>query len=60
MAEKANSIQLKRFYFRNRKNASELKTTTKAETSSLSYTPLLEPKLSILSSKLNKNKTETF
>ena len=45
----------KLFQYRNSKFAGEFKTRAMAETTSLSSTPLLEPKLSTSSSKLNKN-----
>ena len=58
MAEKANQLT-EAIRYRNRKLASELKTTTMVETTALSSTSLLKSKLLILSSKLSKKRTET-
>ena len=46
--------QKKLFLYRNSKFAGEFKTRAIAETTSLSFIPLLEPKLSTKSSNLNK------
>ena len=52
--------QKKLFQYRNSKFAGEFKTRAMAETTSLSSTPLLEPKLTTSISNLNKKITEIF
>ena len=56
MAEKAIFSFAEDIYYRNRKLAGKFITTTMVETTALTYSPILEPKLSKSSTKLCKNK----